>query len=171
MVDRGGDMANLLASDVKLADTLKPVLSGYNRKAQGSLSDALGAGLGQAKTSSRASGRAFGNYTGQTLGRANTMASQNIENSLAGSLGATSLKDVMAEREFQKKMALAREIGDQMQPGQLEQILGLVGQGANAGMQGYGLYNSLQGPASSRPSFSTYPSNSRLDLPYSFGGY
>lgn len=146
-------MGNLLASDVKLADTLKPVLGGYNKKAQGSLSDALGRATSQGVRSASASGRTMGDYTGQALGRANTQASQNIENSLAGSLGQTTLQDTIAQREHEKKMALAKEIGDMMSPSMAQEVLGGLSQGVNLGTQAYGLSQALGGGSGASPSY------------------
>lgn len=140
-------MANLFASDVKLADPLKPALAGYNRQAQGSLTAALGSGLEQGRTSARASGRVMGDYAGKELGRASSLASRGIENSLTGSLGQTSLKDMLAAREHQKKLALAKEIGDLMSPSLAQEILGGLSQGVNTGTQGYSLYQALNQPS------------------------
>ena len=136
-------MGNLLASDVKLADQLKPVIGGYNKTAQTSLADALGRSTAQGKKSAVASGRSMGGYAGEAVGRASTKSSQGIENSLAGILGQTTLNDTIAQREHEKKMALAREIGDLMSPSAAEEVLGGLSQGVNLASQGTSLYQAL----------------------------
>lgn len=136
-------MAFMTASDVKLANPLKPVLGGYAQKGQGSLAEALGRIGNQAKTSSAASGRIQGDYQPFALGQANTLASRNINDVLGGVLGGTSYNDAKAQQEFERQMSLAREIGDINSPSLAEEILGGLSGGVNLGAKGKGLYDAL----------------------------
>lgn len=136
-------MAFMTAGDVKLADPLKELTSGYGKTAQGGLSDALGRITNQAKKSQIASGRVQGDYMGQALGRSNSLASQKINNTLGGVLGGVSLKDLQSQQEFERQMALAQEIGDLNSPSTLQEVLGGLGGGADLALQGKGLYDAL----------------------------
>lgn len=158
------------ADQVLLSDPLKAPLGQISQKGQGSLADALGKVSAQASTSQIASGRPRGQYIGQALGRANTMASRGIEDSVAGALGGASLKDYQNQKEFEQNMALANEIGALNSPSLIQQILG----GANSAAQGAGefkgLYDALGRKGSSGGSSyrDTGPSLNYYD-PYSSG--
>lgn len=136
-------MAFLAGGDVKLLDPLKAPLSGINKKAQGSLQEALGK-IGDRQTqSARASGRVRGEYAPAELGRAGTMASSSIEDALSGALGNASYDEVRKQKEHEQNLALAREIGDLTAPSVIQQILSGLGGGANAAGAGKALYDSL----------------------------
>jgi hypothetical protein len=133
----------LTAGDVKLVDPLKDPLSGINKKSQGSLQSALGRIQAQSLASGRASGRGKSSYIPQELNRASTIGSRGIEDTLYGSLGSVSLKDTLAALEHQRNLALVNEIGDNMSPSLLQEILGGLGAAGQAGANVSGIYNSL----------------------------
>lgn len=136
-------MAFLAGNDVKLLDPLKAPLSGINKKAQGSLQEALGK-IGERQTeSARASGRIRGEYAPAELGRAGTMASSSIEDALAGALGNASYDEIRKQKEHEQNLALAREIGDLTAPSVLQQVLSGLGGAASAAGAGKALYDSL----------------------------
>lgn len=160
----------MTADKVKLLDPLKGQLGGYAKSGQNSLSDALGTLNNQATTSAQASGRVMGDYQGQALGRANTMASRGINDSVAGLLGGASLKDAQSQQEFEQKMALAREIGAMNSPTMLQEIIGGISGGANVAGQGASLYQALGNRGGGGGSSSgSLPPNLSLYDPYSSG--
>lgn len=158
----------LVAGDVKLADPLRKPLGAIGAKAQTGLADALGRLRTRAQTSKVVSGRPQGGYEDQALEQAGTMAGRGIDDSLYNVLGSGSLQDVKSQQEYQRKMALAKEIGDMMSPSTAEEILGGLSQGVNLGAKGKGIYDALgQGNDYSGPRPS---SSSSLNL-YKPGGY
>lgn len=162
-------MAFMTAENTKLLDPLKGTYAGYNQAGQNSLADALGTLTNQAKTSQLASGRVQGQYIPQALGRANTMASQGITNSLGGALGDASLKDAQSQQEFERQMALAREIGSINSPNTLQEIIGGLSGAAGTIGSGASLYQALNrgGGATSAPG--TLPPS--LSLPPQYDPY
>lgn len=153
-------MPLMTAGSVKLLDPLKASFGAINTGGQKSLADALGTLGTQARTGQMASGRAMGGYTGQALGRANTMASQGIENTLGGTLGASSLQEMKAQQEHQRNLALARLVGEQNSPSTLMEVLGGLG---NAAQSGAALYGAYKNRPMVPPSYS-YGSNPSLGL-------
>jgi len=136
-----------MAGDVKLIDSLRDPLKTIRNKSQGSLSDFLGKIGAQQKTSATASGRVPSAYAPAELGRAGTRASTGIEDMLSNALGGTSYDEILKQKEHERNMALAKEIGDLQSPSTWEQVLSGLGGGARAGGQFYSLYNSLNRPS------------------------
>lgn len=135
--------APITAKDVRLIDPLKKTVGGYAQAGQSSLADALGKINNQITASQIASGRQPGQYTGQALTRADILASRGINDTAAGVLGQTSLKDTQNEQAFQDNMALAREIGALNSPSLIQEILGAVNGTADAAGKAKALYDAI----------------------------
>lgn len=133
----------LLASDVKLADPLKKPLAGIGAQGQSALATALGKLRMQATESNRVSGRPQGTYQDFALNQAGEQAGRGINDALYGALGGVSYQDLKNQKEYERQMALAKEIGDKMSPSVAEEILGGLTQGVNLASKGKGIYDAL----------------------------
>lgn len=142
----------LFAGDIKLAQPLKDPLSQIGVQSQGNLADALGKIRSRATTSSRASGRPQGVYQGQAIDRAGASAGRGINDALYGALGTTSYNDFRNQQQFERQMALAKEIGDKMSPSTAEEVLGGLSQGVKLGAKGAGIYQALGNGSTPRTS-------------------
>lgn len=137
----------LLASDVKLPSNLTTVLGQQGQGAQNSLNDVYSRIKSQFGADQKARGVRSGDpndYFSSRIGTGQNMSNLGLRGGLESVLGDTGYKDTLSERDYQQNYELAKRIGDLMSPSILEQVLGGLGGGAQAGGQFYGLYDKFQ---------------------------
>lgn len=135
----------LFAGDIKLTDALKDPLKKTAKVGQDRLSSALGRVNDRFAAGASASGRPVGEYAPAEIGRAGELASRGIDDRLLGVLGQGSYGDYKGQRDFDRQMALAEEIGGLLSPSLAQEIFSGIGSAAQLGGQAYGLSKALGG--------------------------
>lgn len=162
----------LLAGDIQLTEALKDPLSSIGRKATSRLEDVMGRVRNRFSQGASVMGRPQGEYAGQEFSRAGTMAQRGLDDRLLGLLGEGSRKNKIADRDHQRKMALAKLTGGMNKPSTLEEIMGGIGLAGQTLPAFMGAGKSLAGRFGgggnvSLPSFDPYAAGmSDPDLPY-----
>jgi hypothetical protein len=160
----------ILPSDISLPKDLTSILGQIGTPQQAKITDIYGRMRKQASADTNLPAWMRvrpGGYTDTTLSKGENISQAGLKSGLEGVLGETGYGDWKAERDYQQNMALAKRIGDLMAPSLLEQVLGGLGGGAQAGGQMYGLFKGFSKPSSTQYA-ETGPMMNYYD-PYSSG--